>query len=177
VRVDGRRHNPRRRLCVAAGVTAASAYGGAIGLLVGGVDFGDTINHRLPFDSRPLAGLALAAIVGAPFTALAVLAGRDDPRTDCAAIVAGTTLIGWIVVQVVVIRSLSALQPICVIVGAAFLWVGISGRRRKVQSDRLARRIIVKVEPRFSTSTKPLDSYRLRAGLCSATQRLTAGYP
>jgi hypothetical protein len=111
---------------VAAVVSAASALGGAIGLISGFADFGNTINSRLPFDSRPLAGLAPAAIVGVPYAALAVLVARRDPRTDRAAIVAGAMLIGWIVVQLAVIRSFSVLQPICLIVGAAFVWVGIA---------------------------------------------------
>jgi hypothetical protein len=118
-------------LCVAAGVTAASAYGGAIALVGGGIDFGSTINQRLPFGSRPLAGLALAAIVGAPFTVLAVCAGRNDPRTNRAAIAAGALLIGWIVVQLAVIRSFSVLHPIYIVLGAAFLSVGIASDSRR----------------------------------------------
>jgi hypothetical protein len=114
----------RRMLSVAAAVMAACAYGGAIALIGGAVDFGSTINNRLPFDSPRLAGLALAAVVGVPFTVVGILAARDDPRTSRAAIVAGGLLIAWIAVQIVVIRSFSVLQPICIVVGAAFVWVG-----------------------------------------------------
>jgi hypothetical protein len=118
-------------LCIAAFSSAAVAFGGAIGLATGGVDFGDTINHRLPFDSRSLAGVALAAVVGVPFTLLGALAARDTPRTDLAAIVTGATLVGWIIVQVAVIRSFSVLQPVCVVVGAAFVWAGVAASRRR----------------------------------------------
>jgi hypothetical protein len=99
----------------------------------GALDFGRSITDRLPFDSPNLAGLALAATVGFPFTVLTVLAGRNDPRTNGAAISAGVVLIGWIVVQVAVIRSFSILQPICVIVGLAFVWVGIPSNTRRVR--------------------------------------------
>jgi hypothetical protein len=117
-------------MCVAAAGTAATAYAGTVGLVGGGIDFGDTINNRLPFRSRPLAGLALAAIVGCPFTGLTVLAAKDDPRTNRAAIAAGGTLIGWIAVQVAVIRSFSVLQPISAGVGAAFVWAGLARSSR-----------------------------------------------
>ena len=50
------------------GLIALSAYAGTVGLLGGGISFGDTIDARLPFDSLILAGLALLAIVAVPMT-------------------------------------------------------------------------------------------------------------
>ena len=61
------------------GLIALSAYAGAVGLLGGGISFGETIDARLPFDSLILAGLALLAIVAVPMTVAAVAAAKDTP--------------------------------------------------------------------------------------------------
>ena len=49
-----------------AAFNAFAAWAGAVGLVTGGTDFGESINDRLPFDSLVLAGLALGIIVGIP---------------------------------------------------------------------------------------------------------------
>ncbi|MFN0092138.1 MAG: alpha/beta fold hydrolase [Acidimicrobiales bacterium] len=107
-----------------AGFAAFNAFGawaGAIGLVTGGMDFGASINDRLPFDSLVLAGLALGIIVGIPLTVLAWSAGTGGPRTDDLALTVGLTLIVWIVVQVAVIRAFSLFQPAYLAVGAYFV--------------------------------------------------------
>ncbi len=122
-----------------AGFAAFNAFGawaGAVGLVTGGMDFGESINDRLPFDSLVLAGLALGIIVGIPLTALAWSAWVGGPRTDDLALAVGLTLIGWIVVQVAVIRAFSLFQPAYLAVGAAFVAashrVSLSPHRRGV---------------------------------------------
>jgi dienelactone hydrolase len=122
-----------------AGFAAFNAFGawaGAVGLVTGGMDFGESINDRLPFDSLVLAGLALGIIVGTPLTALAWSAWVGGPRTDDLALAVGLTLIGWIVVQVAVIRAFSLFQPAYLAVGAAFVGashrVSLSPHRRGV---------------------------------------------
>lgn len=107
-----------------AGFAAFNAFGawaGGVGLVSGGTDFGDAINRRLPFDSPVLAGFALLVIVGVPLTVLARSAWTGGPRTDEVALWAGLVLIGWIVVQIAVIRAFSLFQPAYVAVGAAFV--------------------------------------------------------
>ena len=107
-----------------AGFAAFNAFGawaGAVGLITGGMDFGESINDRLPFDSLVLAGLALGIIVGIPLTVLAWSAWTGGSRTDDLALVVGVTLIGWIVVQVAVIRAFSLFQPAYLAVGASFV--------------------------------------------------------
>jgi hypothetical protein len=61
---------------VVTGVIALSGYAGVVGLLGGGISFGDSIDARLPFGSLFLAGLALLAIVAVPMTVALVAAGR-----------------------------------------------------------------------------------------------------
>ena len=107
-----------------AGFAAFNAFGawaGAVGLVTGGMDFGESINHRLPFDSLVLAGLALGIIVGIPLTVLAWSAWTGGPRTDGLALVVGLMLIGWIVVQVAVIRAFSFFQPAYLAIGTSFI--------------------------------------------------------
>lgn len=117
-------------------VTALAAWAGAIALITGGADFGASNNDRLPFDSPVIAGFALGIIVGIPLTALTWSAWTGGPRTGDLALVAGLVLIGWIVVQVVVIRTFSFFQPAFLAVGAAFIAtsprVTLSPRRRGV---------------------------------------------
>jgi hypothetical protein len=61
---------------VITGAVALSGYAGVVGLLGGGISFGDTIDARLPFGSLFLAGLALLAIVAVPMTVASVAALR-----------------------------------------------------------------------------------------------------
>jgi hypothetical protein len=111
---------------VFAAVNAAAAWGGAIALLAGWTDFGDRLDHRLPFESPALAGLALAVIVAVPLSGLAALAWRGDPRTARAAMCAGVVLVAWIAVQLAFLRAFSVFQPAYVVIGLLFV---VAGRR------------------------------------------------
>lgn len=132
-------HGVRERrpwLAGAAAVNAFSAWAGAIALITGATDFGETINDRLPFDSLVLAGLALGTIVGVPLTLLAWSAVTGGPRTGELALATGLLLIGWIVGQVAVIRAFSLFQPTYLAVGIGFVIashrVSLSRRRRGI---------------------------------------------
>lgn len=115
------RRGRRPWLAGVAAFNAFAAWAGAFGLVTGGIDFGATINDRLPFQSLVLAGVALAVIVGGPLAVLAWSAWTGGPRTDDLALVAGLMLVGWIVGQVVVIRAFSPFQPAYLAVGAALV--------------------------------------------------------
>ncbi len=115
-----------RLLATFAALNALSAWSGVVGLVGGGLSFGEELNQRLPFDSLVLAGLALAVVVALPSTILAVLAWRGDPRTAAATTALGVLLIGWIVVQLLVLQSFSFFQPLYAAIGVAFL---VAGRR------------------------------------------------
>lgn len=115
---------PRGRRPWLAGLAAANAlaaWGGAVALMSGATDFGETITTRLPFESARLAGAALACIVGVPLTALAGSAWARGARTDALALATGSMLIGWILGQVVVIAAFSMFQPLYLAVGAALV--------------------------------------------------------
>jgi hypothetical protein len=71
-----------------------------------------------------LGGIALAMVVAAPFTIVALLAWRGDQRADPAAMFAGALLIGWIIVQLAILRTLSGLQAIYAAVGVTFFLYG-----------------------------------------------------
>ncbi len=115
---------PRRLLAGAAALVAASAMAGAAGLAVGFLDMGDELNARLPAHSPVLGAFALGAVVAVPFTELARRAWIGDEQTELAALVAGSSLVGWILVELAVVREVSFLQPFYAAVGLAFVVVG-----------------------------------------------------
>jgi hypothetical protein len=103
---------------------AVAAVAGTIGLAGGGIDFGPTINDRLPFHSYPVAAAALATVVALPTGVAAVAALRRRPRSADMAVAAGALLIGWILAEVAFIRTYSWMQPTCVGWGAAVMLLG-----------------------------------------------------
>jgi hypothetical protein len=111
-----------------AGLVAVQAYGGAVGLGAGLVDFGPEITARLPFGSALVAAVALVVIVAVPMTVAAWYLSTGNPRAHRAAIAAGALLVSWIVVQVAVIQSFSWLQPVMAVAG---LLVFVSGLTHK----------------------------------------------
>jgi dienelactone hydrolase len=133
---------PMRRpgLAVFAAANAVAAWFGAIGVMTGVIAVGDRLEQRLPFDSPVAGGVALASVVATPLTLLAWAAWRGWPSTDHVAFVAGVLLIGWIVVQVVVLRTFSWFQPAYLGIGAAL--VAASSR---VRLGRTRRGILVVV--------------------------------
>ncbi|WP_433754572.1 hypothetical protein [Nocardia sp. CA-135398] len=117
-------------LCLLSGLVATWAVAGVLGLMTGSLDLGATIEDRIPFHSPAFAGLMLALVVGFPMTVTALFAARDDERTPLAAMISGLGLVGWILVQLVVIREFSWLQPIWVGFGLAVLLLGGALLRR-----------------------------------------------
>jgi hypothetical protein len=68
---------------------------------------GETVTDRIPFHSTLFGGLAPALFVALPMTVGACLAATGAPRTAEATMLAGALPVGWIVVQVLVIRTFS----------------------------------------------------------------------
>ena len=110
--VGARQSSHRVRLTALAGFVAVSAYAGAAGLISGWLRLGSTMTARLPFHSPGFAGVALACVVAVPATGAALLAWRRHPRARDAATLAGVLLVGWIVVEVAVVRQFSVLQVV-----------------------------------------------------------------
>lgn len=106
-------------------VNAVLAWFGAIGLVLGRLSLGPELDARLPWGSRPLAGVALAAAVAAPLTLLTALAARDDRRTLAVAVICGALLIGWIVLQMFVLRALSWFHPVYLLIGLWLVALGL----------------------------------------------------
>ena len=115
------RTSRRTAVAAVAAVNALAAWGGAVALVVGVLDFGDVLNDRLPFDSLVLAGIALAVVVAVPLSVLAAAAWTGHPRTEELCLAAGTALIAWIVVQILFLRSVSVLQAVYLGVGSYFV--------------------------------------------------------
>lgn len=119
-----------RPLAVACGAMSATAAAGVVGLVGGGVDLGPTIRDRLPAHSQVLGGAALGATVAVPMGFAAVAGWRRSPRTGDLAALAGAALAGWIVGQVLIIRTYFWLQPVCFGYGLAVLAAGLRLRRK-----------------------------------------------
>jgi len=112
-------------LALVAGIVAVNALAGAAALAIGFMDMGTTVNARFPFHSTVVAGLALALVVALPMAAAAYLSGTGRPRAAEAAMVAGALLVGWIAVQLIVIRTFSWLQPAMALAGALVFLGGL----------------------------------------------------
>jgi hypothetical protein len=78
---------------------ALGAYGGAAGLISGGVDLGAS-TADLPFGSTLFAGMALGLVNGVLPTVVLVGALRRRPWAPLGHWIVGAALTGWIVVQV-----------------------------------------------------------------------------
>lgn len=124
---------PRLGEALLAAFVAVSAFGGALGLMFGAIDFGATTTGRLPFDSPVFAGIALAVVVGLPALAAAWFAARNEDRTDASAVVAGLALMAWIVVELATIRSFSWLQPLYFVLGAGMFALGQRETQRETK--------------------------------------------
>lgn len=121
----------RAWLTALAGFVAMSAWGGAVALITGWMRPGTSMAQRLPFHSPVFAGLGLACIVAVPTTVVAVLAWRHHPRDRDASALAGVLLVGWIVVEVAVIRQFSALQVVYGLAGTGL----IAGGSRRMLAE------------------------------------------
>jgi hypothetical protein len=106
------------------GAIALSGYAGVVGLLGGGISFGDTIDARLPFGSLFVAGLALLAIVAVPMTVASVAAGRGMRHSADIVFGAGLVLVGWIAVELAFIKAYSWFHPTYLV--AAIVVLGLS---------------------------------------------------
>ncbi len=111
----------RPALAAFAASNAAAVWAGVVGLTLGGIEFGDTLDARLPFESLVLAAVGLALIVAVPMTLLAWWAWTGNPRTLTLAFLVGIAVIGWIALQVIVLRAVSLFQPVDLAVGVWFI--------------------------------------------------------
>lgn len=124
-----RQRGPARRYALAGleVVVALSALAGGLALAVGSIDMGDEIHRRLPFASPVVGGLALMIVVGLPMTVAALASVRGSSNVRRSATTAGAALVIWILVEILVLRSFSLLQPTFLIVGVVVTLAGLRG--------------------------------------------------
>ena len=116
----------RASLTLLAGFTAVSAYLGALGMVSGLLPVDHALAARLPLQSPVLGGLALALVVAVPTTLVIVLSYRRHPRAREAAALAGLLVVGWILVELAVVRQFSVLQPVYAFAGVGLVVLGDS---------------------------------------------------
>jgi hypothetical protein len=117
-----------RSTSVLAACMAVAAYTGAVGLLGNDHLFGalqGQVHDRLPFHSFVFAAAALTVVVGLPMTWATVSAWSGTGNSGVAVIVAGVCLIGWILVELVLVRTYFWLQPACLAYGLVLVALGI----------------------------------------------------
>ena len=119
-------------MAVATGFMAFWGVAGAIGLAGGGIDMGATVEDRFPF-GPVVAGIALLLAVAVPMAAATWALWRGSPYGLSLALLAGLVLVGWIVVEVLFIRTFTWLQPVCLVYGVLVAWVAwrAGGRLRE----------------------------------------------
>jgi hypothetical protein len=108
----------------AAGLMAAAAASGGIGLITGGLELGESVSARLPLHSPVLAGLALLLWVAAPMSLAAAFAIVRSDYAHAAVVGAGSVLVVWIAIEASFIRTFSWLQPVCVAWAIALIALG-----------------------------------------------------
>ncbi|WP_040835084.1 hypothetical protein [Nocardia brevicatena] len=115
----------RTVLAMISGAIAIWAFAGAAGVATGLIEFGAVIDSRLPWDSEPFAAVMLALVVGMPMAATSWLAGHGRRSYPAVAIAAGSAAIAWILVQLVVIRTVIWVQPLCVALSVIIVVLGL----------------------------------------------------
>jgi hypothetical protein len=119
-------------LCVAVAVTAI-AGGLALVLAPDGslVHAPRALLEHTPFASFAAPGWILLVAVGLTNALAAVRVARDSPAANPTAIVAGAALFGWIVGEMMLVRTVNALQLGYLVVACAIIGEALRRRARK----------------------------------------------
>jgi hypothetical protein len=96
-------------------LVGAMAFVCGIGLIINGLGMPEAELDGTPFSSYLIPGLVLCLVVGGSLLGAACLAHRQSPLASLATLGAGCVLLGWIIVEAVLINAGRALQ------GAIFL--------------------------------------------------------
>jgi hypothetical protein len=126
----------RRTLTTLALFSAVTAVAGGIDLMVfsrgGRLTPPIELLEHTPFTSFFVPGLLLTFVVGGTSLVAAVLTWQGSRAATEAAVLAGGTLVVWIVVQVALIRSFSTLHAVYGALGAAMIAFGVARRARHI---------------------------------------------
>ena len=120
---------PGRTLCCLAVLNSVAALAGAVGLATGFLGLGPALEHRLPWQSPLLGGVALGVLVALPNGVLAAVALRRGRGIGLLGIAVGTAMVVWILVELAFIRELSFFHPIYVAVGIVMVLAGVRAVR------------------------------------------------
>lgn len=132
------RTRPRGLLAVLLGVGLLAVPCGIL-LIVNGLGMPLTVLAATPFDSFLVPGLLLSIVVGGSLLGAAWLVWTRHPRAWLASLVAGVILLGWIVVETVMIaggRGLQALILIAALLIIRLAWHERPGPHRRTTAGR-----------------------------------------
>jgi hypothetical protein len=120
--------HPHRRTRIAliavTGFSALNAIAGGIGLVVNGLGIPEEDLAGTPFDRFTVPGLVLAVVVGGSMLTALVAVLQRAPRAGHVAMVAGAVMLGWIVVQVLMISGGRPLQVAVALFSLATIGLG-----------------------------------------------------
>lgn len=103
-------------------------------LIVNGLGMPRSVLAGTPFDSFLVPGLLLSIVVGGSALGAAWLTRVRHPRARVASLVAGLILLGWIVIETVMIDDGRVLQAVVLI--AALLIISLAWRDRPASARR-----------------------------------------
>jgi hypothetical protein len=113
-------------------VIAVNAVYGGVGLMVNGMGMPGDWLDATPFDSWTLPGVFLLVAVAVPMSIAAVGELTRSRLAYLASITAGLALIGWILLQVVVLRRYFFLQPVLGVAGLLVVALARWAHRRRI---------------------------------------------
>ena len=148
-------------LCLATGVTAVA---GGIGLVASPDGAllqlpGSTLVHS-PFSTFVVPGLLLLLVVGISNVIAGWFAMRDRLNANAWAFAGGAVLLGWIVTEMAMLRTINVLQVLCFGISVVIMMEAL--RRRLDERIDAASRVVEM--PTLSSSTRPDTARATRSG-------------
>lgn len=129
----------QRTLLLAEAVMGLIAVPCGVLLIVDGLGMSEDVLDRSPFDSFLVPGLLLTAAVGGSLLGAAWLTWRLHRHAGVAGVAAGSILLGWIVVEAVMISGGRILQAIVLLWALAIIALAWPHESRSPISSTLRR--------------------------------------
>jgi hypothetical protein len=128
----------RRALLTIELLVGAMAVPCGIALTLNGLGMSEDLLDGSPFDSFLIPGLVLTFVVGTSQLAAAWLLWRGDDRSGPASFAAGVVLLGWILVETLLIHEGRGLQATIFALAVAIIALALpdASRRRPLTSAR-----------------------------------------
>lgn len=140
-----RRWSLRAAVVVVEFVVAATAIAGAVGMLAdNAIGLPDAWLAATPFPTWAWPAVLLLAVVAVPMSIALVGEVRRAVWSPLASTLAGTVLMVWVVVQIIVVRHFFVLQPVLAAAGLVIVvlsgWLHRGGPPRRPTGRRVAMR-------------------------------------